>query len=260
MVDKRVSFLAEFGLKLGNRALDGFTSALARFDPRTASEADLAMLEKDVGVAAKLKVEAADEVHGPAGFKSQIEQGKADLAEAMTALGILKSQHDAATSESDKADLARRANIINGQIDEIEAELERDRISLQSAEEWLTHMTTALDEAAQVLSEARRNLDDAQRDAKRAAQERKMAEKSEERTAQLAGLRSATSHLGVAAGAMRSAAADDRMAAAVSREKAKALGASAISGADEVKRTLAGIKKPAGDAFARLKQTTDAAA
>lgn len=252
-MDKRLSFLGKFGMELGNTALSGFISALAKFDPKTASAADIAMMEDEVKKAATLKVDAAHEIDGKGGLKEHLAQLEIDRDSAITALGILQNQH-AAANDAGKADIARRAAVIDRQIGVLEDQIKSDRDSLAAAQEWLGQVTEALEQAATNLSGARQALADAQREAKSAKRERETAEQQAERTKQLAGIRGATSHLGVAIGAMKESAASDRKAAAVTRETAGAIGRASTSGMDEVHKVLGHAEPPKTDPFARLKQ------
>ncbi len=247
---RRLSFLGHFAGEKGNQALDGFISHLAKFDPETASAADIALLEDEVKNAARLKVEAALEIKG---LNETIAQLNTDKGQALQALSIRRNEYDSAP-EGEKENIKARAAVISHQVDIIEEQLTHQHESLNQANEWLTQVSQALEEAAQSLGSAKTMLEDAKRQMKMAERDRELAENAAARSRQLSNMKGATTHIGVALGAMRDAADKDRKEAAVVRETANAIGQASTSGMSEVRKVLEANKpKVDSDPFARLK-------
>ena len=246
----KLSFLAAFGVAEANRALNAFTTALVKFDPKTAGEAEIRVMSQEVEKVARLKVEAAEELGQ---LKIHHDQLGGNRGRALTALQLLKAQSDSAQSEAAKGEIVGKAQLVNHEIDKLDEDLHHDDESLGVAEKWLSEVTTALDDAAQRLSDARRNLADAQRDMKRAEQERLIAQRQIDRQKELSGITGAGDSLGVALGAMKNAAAKAHQKAAANLEAAGAIKRASTSGSDVVSEVLAGAPQAASsDPFARL--------
>src|SRR5271169_2920283 len=104
----KLSFLAAFGVAEANRALNAFTTALVKFDPKTAGEAEIRVMSQEVEKVARFKVEAAEELGQ---LKIHHDQLGGNRGRAFTALRLLKAQADTLKAKARRAKLSVRHSL-----------------------------------------------------------------------------------------------------------------------------------------------------
>jgi chromosome segregation ATPase len=203
-----------------DQAVQGAVEALVRWDPASASEAELRSMEEyldDLG----MQVAQARATMGR-------EKAEADTIarlsqQRMAAAEQLQKQAEAETDPSRKAALeASLATLVN-LLEEMGPEVEREAQDAADAQDFLQTLEKTYAEAGAKLKAAKSQLDRAGRDMGRAQQQRQMAEQKAEAARQAAGLSGATSSLNVALKAMQDAAAKDLASAEAARSKATLL-------------------------------------
>ncbi|QCG92420.1 hypothetical protein E6C67_00300 [Azospirillum sp. TSA2s] len=207
-----------------DQAVQGAMEALVRWDPKSATEAELRTMEQHLDGLGR-QVAEARAIHDR-------EQREADAIKAlsnqrMAAAEHLQRQIDAETDPSRKAALEKSLETIVAMLEEMAPEIEREVRDAVEAREFLEMLEKNYADAGAKLKAARADLTRAQRDMGRADQQRAMAERQAEAARQAAGLAGATSGLTVALKAMQDTAAKDLAAAEAANAKAKLLRPSA---------------------------------
>jgi chromosome segregation ATPase len=207
------------GVKMDNVAAAG-VEALVRWDPKSASEAELRTMEQRLDELG-LEVAAARQSYDK-------EKREADAIQAlshqrMAAAEQLQRQTDAESDPARKAALEKSLGTLVTMLEQMTPEIEREKRDEVDAREYLTMLEQTYAEAGGKLKTARSELDRAQRDMARAAQQREQADRQAESARRAAGLASQTSSLTVALKAMQEAAAKDLASADAQMSKARLL-------------------------------------
>lgn len=203
-----------------DQAANAAIEAIVRWDPKSATEAELRVMEQNLDQLGMQVAEARQS------YEREAKEARAimDLsAQRMAAAERLSAQ---ASSESDpqrKAELERSLATLLNMLEEMAPDLEREKQDEADAGEFLRTLQDTYDQAGQKLRSARSALERAQRDMGRAEQQRAMAEQRAEAARQAAGLSGATSGLSVALKAMQDAAQRDLAQAEAQNAKAKLL-------------------------------------
>lgn len=203
-----------------DQAVQGAVEALVRWDPASASEAELRSMEQyldDLG----MQVAQARATLGR-------EKAEADAIQKlshqrMAAAEQLQKQAEAEADPARKAQLEASLATLVGLLEDMASEVERETQDAADAQDFVQMLEQTYADAGAKLKAAKSQLDRAQRDMDRAAQQRQVAEQKAEAARQAAGLSGATSSLNVALKAMQDAAAKDVASAESARTKASLL-------------------------------------
>ena len=215
-----ISFIRNLiGVKT-DQAVQSAVEALVRWDPKSATEAELRTMEQHLD---ELGMQVAQ-----ARAAYDREQKEADaiqslLHQRMAAAEQLQHQMEAETDPSRKASLEKSLATLVGMLEEMTPDVEREAKDAADAHEFLEMLENAYAQAGAKLRQARSALERAQRDMGRAAQQREMADRRAEAARQAAGLAGSTSGLNVALKAMQDNAARNLAAAEAANAKAKLL-------------------------------------
>jgi chromosome segregation ATPase len=207
------------GVKMDKAAAAGI-EALVRWDPKSASEAELRTMEQrlnDLGREVAMARQSYDK-----------EQREADTIQAlsqqrMAAAEQLQRQVDAENDPARKATLEKSLETLVSMLEQMTTEVEREKSEAVDAKDYLVMLEQTYAEAGGKLKTARSELERAQRDMGRAAQQREQADRQAEAARRAAGLASQTSSLTVALKAMQDAASKDLASADAQMSKAKLL-------------------------------------
>jgi len=207
------------GVKLDSAAQAG-VEALVRWDPKSASEAELRTMEQrldDLGREVAMARQSYDK-----------EQREADTIQAlsqqrMAAAEQLQRQVDAENDPARKATLEKSLETLVSMLEQMTPEVEREKSEAVDAKDYLVMLEQTYAEAGGKLKTARSELERAQRDMVRASQQREQADRQAEAARRAAGLASTTSSLTVALKAMQDAAQKDLVSADAQMSKAKLL-------------------------------------
>lgn len=208
-----------FGVKM-DQAVEAGIEALVRWDPKSASEAELRTMEQhldELGREVALARQSFDR-----------EQKEADAIQAlsdqrMAAAEQLQRQVSVEADPARKAALEKSLTTLVAMLEQMAPEIDREKQDAVDAKEFLDMLQSTYAEAGGKLKAARSELERAQRDMGRAAQQREQAERQSEAARRAAGLASTTSGLTVALKAMQDSAAKDLASADAAMSKAKLL-------------------------------------
>jgi chromosome segregation ATPase len=216
------SFFRHFIGGQGDKIVDAVTIAAVRWDPKTASLAQLREMEDDYDKANNLLQRIRQET---VNFDKEIAVAQREYEDRKAAAQLLL------TKQNDEADPTRKASYeksITGIVADLEARkprLEHDRDQASRMHAQLDTAQAAVEEKMTALTEAKAALADAERQMKLNEMEAQRAKAEAERAAELEGLRGRNvSGLNTALNAMQGAADKAAREAEAARAKADALG------------------------------------
>jgi chromosome segregation ATPase len=207
------------GVKFDKAAQNG-VEALVRWDPQSASEAELRTMEQHLDALGREVAQAR------VSYDQESKEAVAIQAlsqQRMAAAEQLQSQAAAETDPARKAALEKSLETLVNMLETMAPEVDREKKEAADAKEFLQMLETTYADAGGKLKSARSALQQAQRDMGRAAQQRELADRQAEAARRAAGLASSTSGLTVALKAMQDAAAKDLVSADAQMSKAKLL-------------------------------------
>lgn len=203
-----------------NQAVTAGVEALIRWDPKSATEAELRTMEQhldELGTQVARARQAYDR-----------EQKEADAivalsAQRMAAAEQLQAQANAAADPARKASLEKSLATLLDMLERMAPDVEREKQDAVDAKGFLEMLEGAYQDAGGKLKAARGELERAQRDMARAAQQRQTAEQQAEAARRAAGLAQTTSSLTVALKTMQDVASKDLASADAAMAKARLL-------------------------------------
>jgi chromosome segregation ATPase len=203
-----------------DQAVNSALEAIVRWDPQSATEAELRTMEQHLDVLGRQVAEAR------MGFDK--EKREADTIQTlsqqrMAAAEQIQHRMETETDPARKAELERSLATLVSMLEGMAADVDREKQDAVDAAEFLHSLENAYQQAGQKLKSARDELNRAQRDMSRAAQQREMAERRAEAARQAAGLSGATSGLTVALKAMQDNASRNLTSAEAANAKARLL-------------------------------------
>lgn len=203
-----------------DQAVQGAVEALVRWDPKSATEAELRTMEQNLDDLGRQVAEARAAYTKE---KKEADAIKSLSAQRMAAAEQLQKQYDAQTDPTKKAALEKSLVTLVGMLEEMAPDIDREVQDEVDAHEFLSMLEKTYADAGAKLKDAKSALERAQRDMGRAEQQREVAERQANAARQAAGLASATSGLNVALKAMQDAAQKDLVNAEAAKAKAKLL-------------------------------------
>lgn len=205
----------------GEKAGQQIVDALVAMDPKSATAAQLRVMERDLDEAGKLLTRLRTD------FQRELREAQDAQAKYTRMLAAAEHLHGQVERETDAQ---RRSNLeaslvkLLGQLEELKGEVEVEQREADEADALVSEAEAAYREKAKALTEAKAQLTKAQRDMERAQiQEAREAERAN-RAAQVAGLRGdGGSKLTVAIDAMKRRADEARANAEAARMKSAVL-------------------------------------
>ena len=207
------------GVKMDKAAQAGI-EALVRWDPKSASEAELRTMEQNLDALGR---EVAFARQGYDKEKREADTIQALSHQRMAAAEQLQQQMNNEGDPTRKAAVEKSLETLVGMLEQMNPEIEREKQDEVDAKDYLQMLEQTYAEAGGKLKMARSELERAQRDMARAAQQREQADRQAEAARRAAGLASQTSGLTVALKAMQDAASKDLASADAQMSKARLL-------------------------------------
>src|SRR6516164_8475370 len=207
------------GVKMDKAAAAGI-EALVRWDPKSASEAELRTMEQrldELGREVALARQSYDKEKREADTIQELSHQRMAAAEQ------LQRQMDGESDPTRKAGLEKSLGTLVSMLEQMTPEVEREKSEADDAKDYLGMLEQTYAEAGGKLKTARSELERAQRDMARASQQREQADRQAEAARRAAGLASTTSSLTVALKAMQDAAQKDLASADAQMSKARLL-------------------------------------
>ena len=164
------------GVKMDKAAAAG-VEALVRWDPKSASEAEMRTMEQrldELGREVALARQSFDREEREADAIQALSQQRMAAAEQ------LQRQVDGESDPTRKAALEKSLETLVSMLEQMAPEIEREKSEAVDAKDYLTMLEQTYAEAGGKLKTARSELERAQRDMARAAQQRDQADRQAE--------------------------------------------------------------------------------
>jgi chromosome segregation ATPase len=203
-----------------NQAVTAGVEALIRWDPKSATEAELRTMEQHLD---QLGVQVAQARQSYDREQKEADAVQALSAQRMAAAEQLQAQANAAADPARKASLEKSLTTLVDMLEKMAPDVDREKQDAVDAKGFLDMLEGAYQEAGGKLKAARSDLERAQRDMARAAQQKQTAEQQAEAARRAAGLAQTTSSLTVALKTMQDVASKDLASADAAMAKARML-------------------------------------
>jgi phage shock protein A len=203
-----------------DRAVNNAIEAIVRWDPKSATEAELRTMEQNLD---QLGLQVAEARAAYDREKKEADQIQALSQQRMAAAEQLQARLTGEADPAGKAALEKSLATLVGMLEQMAPEVERERQDVVDAESFLRSLEETYQQAGLKLRTARADLTRAERDMTRAEQQREAADRRAEAARQAAGLASASSGLSVALKAMQDNAARNLAQAEAANAKATML-------------------------------------
>jgi len=215
-----ITFIRNLVSVKADRAVNSAVEAIVRWDPKSATEAELRTMEQHLDVLGRQVAEAR------IAFDKEKREADAIMTlsqQRMAAAEQIQHRMEAESDAGRKAELERSLATLVSMLETMAPDIDREKQDAVDAGDFLHSLENAYQQAGQKLKSARDDLNRAQRDMGRAEQQRDMAQQRAEAARQAAGLSSATSGLSVALKAMQDNASRNLADAESANAKAKLL-------------------------------------
>jgi chromosome segregation ATPase len=203
-----------------DKAVQAGVEALVRWDPQSASEAEMRSMEQHLDELGQQVARARQSYDKEC---REAEAAQSLSSQRMAAAEQLQNQLAAETDPAKKSNLEHSLNTLVNMLEQMAPEVEREKKDVVDAKDFLETLERTYAEAGGKLRDGRSQLERAQRDMARAGQQRQMAEQQADAARRAAGLTTTTSGLNVALKAMQDSASRDLANAEAANMKAKLL-------------------------------------
>lgn len=234
-------FLSRVGKKQAGNALESFTQAVVAFDPETASEAQISLMEEELDKLGKRVGKAEMDV------KKDHEETQALLTQYdryLAAAERIEGQLEEA-EEGQRAKLEESLEKLVAELERLNPEIERERQEDQEAEAFATELRQAYDVAAEKLKKAQVQLKQAQRRMEQARMKKERSLERAEGVRQAAGLSSSMGGLDTALNAMDKETEKAETTSRAAELKIGAFGQTEITDDPNIAAALEAAEKPA---------------
>jgi chromosome segregation ATPase len=151
-----------------NKAVQAGMEALVRWDPKSASEAELRTMEQNLDQLGRRVAQARQSYDKE---KREADAIQALATQRMAAAEQLQNQYNAETDPAKKAELERSLNTLVGLLEHMAPEVDREKKDAADAKDFLEMLEKTYAEAGGKLREGRAQLERAQRDMARAGRD-----------------------------------------------------------------------------------------
>ena len=215
----KFKFMAAFSKEKMDQAADALTAAVVKFDPETATDAAIALMDEQVD---QLSLELAKANQALVKERDEADSAKENFNKKISAAQALQSKIDEASGAKAKS-LQGSLDSLLEDIDTTRADVELEIQEAEDAQAVVDAIQETLNLAVSKLKTARSDHKRAQSELKRAEMAEKRAEATADRNARLAGVAKGSDGMSVALDALRDAASDANAKAEAMENKAKLL-------------------------------------
>lgn len=250
-------FLNHFGRQKVKEAKKGVTEMIVKFDPQSASEAQISMLDEQVS---ELSLETSKIRQ-----LAQKERAEATAARDNYNNHLKAAQHienqldDESLSKSKRAELEKSLLALTEKLEEMYPDVQTEIQEADEAEQELSDMETMLKSAADKLKSARKTHDRAMREMSKSERQVKQAAEKEARAKRLSGITADENNFDVALNAMREITENNKAQADASSRKADLLKTETLADDTNISAALASVtntdvtSKTASERLGKLK-------
>lgn len=219
-----MNFFSNFIKSKASDVKDSLTEMLARWDPETATQAEVdTMYDEFVNLSKKLE-KARQTMERE---QAEAETIKKAYNKKMDILDVLQTRKSALDENSDPS-VAREIDDaiaeLTSTLEDLMPDVEREIEEAKEAKEYFDELSSAVKELGDKIKTARSSIEKAKKRMERAELNVKKAKEREERAKELAGLKNATKSTGAAFDALTRAAEKMEADAAAANNRTKLLG------------------------------------
>lgn len=238
-------FLKHYGMSKAGEVLDEFATAVVKFDPEAASQAQIATMESELNRLGNRLVEAEAELKRE---HQETQALKKNYDEYFQAAQLLESKLNSETDPSKSAEMEASLGKIIGELERLKPEIEREELEDQQVEAWRSELRSAFEELAGKIRSTHSDLKTARREVDMARLQKERAREQDRRAREAAGLSTSLSSLSVALQAMNQETARVRTETEALKLKAGVMQSSPMDGDSNVAAVLAEVRgQPAAD-------------
>lgn len=229
-------FLTHYGANKANDLINELAAQVVRFDPHSASEAEISVIETELDKLGRRIAEAEMEVR---------REHKETLAlrtsydERVKAAEVLERNAAAETDAARRGEMDASLSRLVSSLEEMTVEIAREEEEDREVEAWRLELRTSYDALAGKLKTARRDLGTARRQMETATLQRERAAERGQLAMERAGLSAVLSTVGVALSAMNQETSRARAETATMALKAKALAPRGVETDPHIEAALA---------------------
>ncbi|MBT5871874.1 MAG: hypothetical protein HOH43_00535 [Candidatus Latescibacteria bacterium] len=191
-------FLSRLGKKQAGNALEQFTQAIVAFDPETASDAQISLMEEELDKLGQRVGQA----------EAAVRKDHDETAALVTQYDKYMSAAERLEGQISEVDDAQRETLESSlgklvvELEGLQPEIDRERQEDAEAEAFAAELRESYDQAAQKLKQAKTNLQKAQRRMEQASLKKERADERAQSVREAAGLTSSMGGLQTALSAM----------------------------------------------------------
>ena len=229
-------FLSHYGANKANDLIHELAAQVVRFDPHSATEAEISMIEAELDKLGRRIAEAELEVRREHKETLALRKSYDERVKAAEVLEkTLAAENDAGRRAEIETSLARLVSSLEEMTVEIAREEEEDR----EVEAWRLELRTSYDALAEKLKTSRRELGTARRQMETASLQRERAAERGQLAMERAGLSAVLSTVGVALAAMNQETSRARAETAAMTLKAETLAPRGVETDPHIEAALA---------------------
>ena len=191
-------FLSRLGKKQAGNALEQFTQAIVAFDPKTASDAQISLMEEELDKLGQRVGQAEAAVRKDHDETAALVNQYDKYMSAAERLEAQITEEDDAQREALEGSLGKLVVELEG----LQPEIDRERQEDAEAEAFAAELRESYDHAAEKLKQAKTNLQKAQRRMEQANLKKERADERAQSVREAAGLTSSMGGLQTALSAM----------------------------------------------------------
>lgn len=214
-----MGFWGAFGKKKLEQSRDAINKAIVEFDPETATEAAIDLMEEQVDL---LSQELAKENQLLVKEQREAEEAKTKFNRMLEAARKLQTKVDSAEGDT-RDNLQNSLDKLMEQLEDSRPDVEMEVQEAVDAQEVVDAIKESLDMAVDKLKTARRDHKRAQNTMKRATHAEKRAKAEEDRAKRLAGIGGGQNDMDIALTAMQESATERQALADAAKTKADML-------------------------------------
>ena len=188
-------FLKHYGKAKAGEVLDEFVSAVASFDPETASKAQIEMMEAELQTLGRRLAEAETEARREHQETTGLRRTYDYYLEAAR---LLEVKHSDGEALDQRAEIEASLTRLVGRLEQLKPEIEREEDEDREVEAWRAELRRSVDRLGDKLRAARSDLQLARRRVDSGQGRKEHAEEQDKRARAAAGMTSSISAMSVA--------------------------------------------------------------
>lgn len=201
-----MNFFGNFIKTKASNAKNNLTEMLAKWDPETATEAEINTMYDEFVKLSKKAEQARQSMDKEKTEAKNIENSYNKKLQILDVLQNRKAEAENSGNTEELEEIVVAMNELLDSLEELKPEVEREVEEAKEAEQYFNELSEAVQNLGSKIKTARKTIENAKKRMQRAELTAKKAKEREERAKELAGLKSAANSTGVAFDALTRAA------------------------------------------------------